>query len=106
MHISAMRLSDYLSEQGHGDAEFAVAIGVDRSSVNRMRNGKLVPSPAVMQRIIELTGGRVTANDFFDIPSSSPTHGAPSTDSAEAPSPGNGAGVSAPCSGTALEAAE
>lgn len=49
------------------DADFATLVGVDRSSIHRMRNGKQMPSVEVMRAIAEKTGGAVTANDFFGI---------------------------------------
>lgn len=63
----SMQLTDYLSQQDISDADFAALIGVDRSSVHRMRNGKQMPSVDVMRAIAEHTGGNVTANDFFGI---------------------------------------
>tara|TARA_R110002074_G_scaffold262994_2_gene435146 strand:- start:23050 stop:23271 length:222 start_codon:yes stop_codon:yes gene_type:complete len=65
--LSGMQLSTYLSEQAMSDADFATLVGVDRSSIHRMRNGKQMPSVEVMRAIAEKTGGAVTANDFFGI---------------------------------------
>lgn len=62
-----MKLSDYLKANGLTDAAFAEIIGVDRSSVTRMRAGGQIPSAPVMQEIAKKTNGEVTANDFFDI---------------------------------------
>lgn len=63
-----MTLSDYLAERRIDDAAFAATIEVDRSSVNRMRRGKLIPGSEVLRRIVDATSGAVTPNDFFDIP--------------------------------------
>lgn len=62
-----MELVAYLKERGATDADFANAIGVDRSSVTRMRNGGQVPSADVMRRIADVTDGLVTPNDFFGV---------------------------------------
>lgn len=62
-----MKLSTYLETNGLSDADFAALIGVDRSSVTRMRAGNQTPSLRTMQTIAEKTGGAVTANDFFGI---------------------------------------
>lgn len=61
-----MKLETYLSERSISDATFAQAIGVDRSSISRMRRGQ-IPSKDVMVKIADATGGKVTANDFFGI---------------------------------------
>lgn len=66
-----MKLSDYLKVNGMTDAAFAEIIGVDRSSVTRMRARGQIPSAPVMQEIAAKTNGEVTANDFFGIPSPS-----------------------------------
>lgn len=65
-----MTLDDYLKSRKQDDGltepAFAVAVGIDQSTVNRLRKGG-IPSKATMERIFEVTGGRVTANDFFGI---------------------------------------
>jgi DNA-binding transcriptional regulator YdaS (Cro superfamily) len=62
-----MQLEAYLTAAEISEADFAHLIGVDRSSVNRMRRGKQTPSAEVMRVIAEKTNGKVTANDFFGI---------------------------------------
>lgn len=62
-----MKLATYLSERSISDAAFAAKIGVDRSSVTRMRAKGQVPSPATIRVIAEQTDGLVTPNDFFDV---------------------------------------
>lgn len=62
-----MQLKTYLETHSISDADFAALIGVDRSSVHRMRNGNQTPSAKVMRAIAEKTNGEVTANDFFGI---------------------------------------
>lgn len=56
-------------------AEAAGRIGVTAVAFGRYERGR-VPDPARLQKIIEVTGGKVTANDFFAIPASSPKAGA------------------------------
>lgn len=65
-----MKLTDYLSQHGVSDGEFAASIGVDRSSVSRMRRGITRPDWPTIERIIEATNGSVTANDFISSPQS------------------------------------
>lgn len=62
-----MRLQEYLAETGTTRAEFARQIGVKHISVTRYLEGR-VPEAAVMSKIIEATDGKVTANDFFELP--------------------------------------
>ncbi len=48
------------------DQFFAELIGVERSTVTRLRGGQ-IPKKLVMQAIVEKTEGQVTANDFFEV---------------------------------------
>ncbi len=60
-----MDLDSYLSREGISNATFAEQIGVDPSSVWRFRQGARIPRRETMQKIVDLTGGDVTPNDFF-----------------------------------------
>lgn len=64
-----MKLETYLSANKISDAKFAEMIGVDRSSVSRMRSKGQIPSKDAILAIARVTGGEVTANDFFGIAS-------------------------------------
>lgn len=46
------------------DEALAARLDVDRSTISRIRRGKRMPSPEMMQRIRQATSGAVTANDF------------------------------------------
>jgi len=50
-----------------GDQALADLIGAptDRSTISRIRRGRRMPSPELMRKICEVTGGAVTANDFI-----------------------------------------
>lgn len=61
-----MRLEEYLASTGKTRAEFARQIGVKQFSVTRYLNGR-IPEPPVMSKIIEVTKGKVSANDFFRV---------------------------------------
>jgi transcriptional regulator with XRE-family HTH domain len=61
-----MRLREYLTQNSISRAEFARQIGVKHITVTRYLDGR-VPEPSVMEKIIEATAGKVTANDFFDL---------------------------------------
>lgn len=63
-----MKLAAYLEQNGISDAAFARLIGVERQAVGRYRGGDRFPEKSVLHKIFEATGGRVTANDFADLP--------------------------------------
>ena len=63
-----MRLSDYLKAEGMTLAQFGSQIGISASTVHRYATGLRVPKPEVMSRVFAATDGRVTPNDFFDLP--------------------------------------
>lgn len=60
-----MRLGDWLDEHRMADATLADKLGVDRSTVGRWRAGDSKPRDKTMRRLIEITAGAVTANDFL-----------------------------------------
>lgn len=61
-----MTLNDWLSARAEiTNSEFAERIGVSRQALWRYRSGERMPERAVMQKIMEETGGAVTPNDFF-----------------------------------------
>ena len=61
-----MRLQEYLTHTATSRADFAQQIGVSVESVRRYLIGR-IPEPPVMEKIIEATEGKVTANDFFGL---------------------------------------
>lgn len=63
----AMTLAAYLQETGRTAAAFARDCGVTRQAIHRVLNGGR-PAPELTQRIITVTGGKVDANSFYDIP--------------------------------------
>lgn len=65
--MPGMELKTYLATHAMTDAYFAELIGVDRSSVTRMRHGGQAPRADVMRKIAEVTDGAVTPNDFFGV---------------------------------------
>jgi len=60
-----MTLADYLKHRGLTQVEFARLVGVSKSAITLYLNGDRVPRPAVAERIIKITKGRVTANDLM-----------------------------------------
>lgn len=65
-----MKLSNWRKAQNPPLTLADVAKRIDRSeaATSRYENGR-VPEPDTMRRIHDLTGGAVTPNDFYDIPS-------------------------------------
>ncbi|WP_375272075.1 helix-turn-helix domain-containing protein [Sphingomonas sp.] len=62
-----MTLDSYLASQALTEASFAAKVGVDQSTINRVRRGHR-PSPKLMGAIATATDGAVTPNDFFGLP--------------------------------------
>jgi transcriptional regulator with XRE-family HTH domain len=60
-----MKLSDYLAANGIGDADFADRIGVNRSTVSRLRRTNQKPTGETLEAIFRATDGAVSANDFW-----------------------------------------
>lgn len=61
-----MTLDSYLRENAMTEADFASLIGVQQSTVNRLRRGS-VPTKDVMAKIVTATDGKVRADDFFGL---------------------------------------
>ncbi|MFH5923817.1 hypothetical protein [Roseomonas xinghualingensis] len=50
-------------------ADLARELGLhDARTVHRYLNHSRIPRPAVMRRIVELSGGKVTPSDFYGAP--------------------------------------
>jgi transcriptional regulator with XRE-family HTH domain len=63
-----MQLSDYLTQRGLKQAEFASMIGVSEAAVSRWATGKGRPSWAAVAAIERSTDGAVAAKDFMSAP--------------------------------------
>lgn len=71
MHLKqdgGMKLSEYLSENKISDLAFAERIKRDPVTVWRLRTERTRPDWPTVEKIIEETGGAVTANDFVSAP--------------------------------------
>ena len=62
-----MKLSEYLSRTSTPRQDFAETIGVSAETVRRYVAGQRIPEKEIMSKIAAVTGGQVTANDFFGI---------------------------------------
>jgi transcriptional regulator with XRE-family HTH domain len=55
-----------MEREGLNDADMAAKADCDRTTILRVRTGKNKPSPQLMEKIAEVTGGLVQPNDYFD----------------------------------------
>lgn len=58
-------LTIYRNEHGISQQEFASAVGVTRWTINRLECRERTPSMKLAYRIVEKTGGAVSADDFL-----------------------------------------
>lgn len=61
-----MRLSQWMADTHTSDEALALRIGVDRSTISRIRRGTRRPSADLMRAIREATGGAVSADDLLE----------------------------------------
>ena len=66
-----MKLANYLTKNNISYAEFARMLGMDSSSaamnVSRYANGKRRPRPAIADKIVAVTKGRVKHKDLYSV---------------------------------------
>lgn len=62
-----MTLSEFMQSKNLDDATLAKLLDKNRVTVNRYRRRVEVPSSATIVRIIEISGGLVTANELLGI---------------------------------------
>lgn len=60
-----MTLREYMDWKKLTPGAFGDLIGVSRQAVMRYRDGKRIPKKEIMPRIFEVTGGKVSADSFF-----------------------------------------
>ena len=66
-----MQLDDYRKQRGASYTELARLLGASHATVARRwclppgSRDRMIPSPAFMHRIMLLSGGQVTPNDFY-----------------------------------------
>jgi DNA-binding transcriptional regulator YiaG len=66
--MPSMKLTDYLNLESMTHADFARLIEVSREAVRLWTAGERTPRKEQMQRIMEVTDGQVTPNDFLREP--------------------------------------
>jgi hypothetical protein len=70
-----MKLGDWLEARELRPADFAPRINRTAEAVRRYVVGERIPDRETMPLIVRETGGEVTANDFFDLPTACPADG-------------------------------
>ena len=66
--MSAMTLKDWLSAKDMSALEMGKLVGLkEPNSIYRWLRGELRPSQKHMSKIVEITEGEVTPNDFFGL---------------------------------------
>jgi transcriptional regulator with XRE-family HTH domain len=60
-----MKLSEWMEANRLTDEQFAVRVGIDRTTLSRVRRGLKDPSASLMRRIKSVTDGAVTADDVL-----------------------------------------
>lgn len=62
-----MKLEEFIAQSELSVSAFAKLVGASDSAVQFWCVGKRIPRMAHMQKIAEVTDGKVTADDFFGI---------------------------------------
>lgn len=62
-----MTLKEWMEAESIGVPHVATVLDCSAETVRRYVHGHRIPGPAAMLRIVDLTSGRVTANDFYGI---------------------------------------
>ena len=68
MHLQRMNLHEWMIREGYLDQELASLVGSDRTTISRVRRGKVRPSWELIRKLKDASEGCVTANDFLDLP--------------------------------------
>lgn len=68
-----MKLADWIAEKDLTHAEVAELLEVEQPTVSRYVNGTRRPRDRHMVKIVAVTGGKVTANDFLPEAEAQPT---------------------------------
>ena len=62
-----MKLSDWLAREGKDLNTLAAELGAPYYTARRVLRHERMPDKGLMKKIVELTGGEVTANDFYEL---------------------------------------
>jgi predicted site-specific integrase-resolvase len=62
-----MKLAAYLEANAIRPAAFAELLGVDTSTIYRLKADGQIPTPELMRKIVEATEGAVRPDDFYGV---------------------------------------
>ena len=65
--LRPMKLATYLEANAIRPAAFAELLGVDTSTVYRLKADGQIPTPELMRKIVEVTDGAVRPDDFYGV---------------------------------------
>lgn len=60
-----MKLKKYMNMKNISIEKAASDLGISYENVRRYTADLVIPRPAMMKKIVEWSGGEVTANDFY-----------------------------------------
>lgn len=63
-----MTLKEFLNSKKISIEDFAQEMGLSYAAVRQYVNAGRVPTPKIMRKIINITGGAVQPNDFYEQP--------------------------------------
>jgi transcriptional regulator with XRE-family HTH domain len=61
------KLKSWRETKGWSQAKLGEQVGVSSVAIGRYEAGR-VPEPPVLQKLIDISEGQVTANDWFELP--------------------------------------
>lgn len=67
-NVPIMKLADYMLANQIGPSALAETVGVNHATIIRYRDGRRIPRPETMARIMAATGGQVGPADFYPAP--------------------------------------
>jgi transcriptional regulator with XRE-family HTH domain len=59
------KLRAYRIARGLSQQDFAASVGVKKAAISRIEKGKRVPSMGLVARIVEVSEGELSADDFM-----------------------------------------
>lgn len=66
------RLRAFRTNHGLSQADFAKSVGVKKATISRIEKGHRVPSMGLVSRMVEISQGELSADDFM--PQPAPEH--------------------------------
>lgn len=63
-----MTFAEWMAAEEVSDEAMAAALGVDRSTISRVRRGTMLPSSALIARLVQYSGNKIDPATFFAPP--------------------------------------